>query len=105
MHADGERRGDLDLAGELVEELDLPDNPMGPISLQFRRPSRSRTAELEIDGDSSSVTDFRGPDHKPHQITRRFDPVPEVLLRFDVVPKADRIAFTVRRWQDAPPAN
>jgi hypothetical protein len=74
----------------------------GPISLQFRRPARTREAELRVDGEISNVVTFRGPDHKPHQITRRFDPQARVSVHFDTPPKADRIPFLLRRWQDAP---
>ncbi|MGB5295856.1 MAG: glycosyltransferase family 39 protein [Thermoanaerobaculia bacterium] len=81
-------------------QLPSRGTPGGPISLQFRRPSRSRKAELRGEGEGSSVVDFRGPDHRPHQITRRFDATEEVTLRFDVAPKADRIAFILRRWQE-----
>jgi hypothetical protein len=82
-----------------VAQLRSQGIPGGPISLQFRRPSRSREAELRVSGESSSIVSFRGPDYKPHQITRRFDAAAEVTLRFDVAPKADRIAFILRRWQ------
>ncbi len=85
-----------------VAQLDLKGGPEGPISLQFRRPPRSRDAELSADGISSSVVSFRGPDYKPHQITRRFDTSAELFLRFDAAPKADRIAFVLRHWQDDP---
>ncbi|MGB5162231.1 MAG: glycosyltransferase family 39 protein [Thermoanaerobaculia bacterium] len=83
-----------------VAQLRSQGIPGGPISLQFRRPSRSREAELRVNGESSSIVSFRGPDHKPHQITRRFEATEEVTLRFDVAPKADRIAFILRRWQE-----
>jgi hypothetical protein len=87
-----------------VAQLDSQEKPEGPISLQFRRPPRSRHAELSVDGISSSVVSFRGSDFKPHQVTRRFDASAEVFLRFDAAPKADRIAFVLRRWQDDPRA-
>ena len=83
-----------------VAQLQTRSVPEGPISLQSRRPPGTREAELSVDGEISSVVYFRGPDHKPHQITRRFDTTPEVTLRFDVAPKADRIAFVLRRWQE-----
>ncbi len=86
-----------------VAQLDPQSDLEGPVSLQFRRPSRSREAELRVGGESSSVVSFRGPDHRPHQMTRRFDPSPEVQLRFDVAPKADRIAFMLRHWRQPPP--
>ncbi len=87
-----------------VARLPSQATPARPVSLQFRRPSRSREAELLVGGETSSVVSFRGPDHKPHQITRRFDVTAEVVLRFDVAPKADRIAFVLRRWQEVPRA-
>jgi hypothetical protein len=87
-----------------VAQLGTEGSLDGPISLQFRRPSKSRKAELRVEGADSSVVDFRGPDHRPHQITRRFDAAAEVTLRFDVAPKADRIAFILRRWQELPRA-
>ena len=87
-----------------VARLDSPNETEGPISLEIRRPSRSREAELGVEGESSSFITFRGPDHKPHQVTRRFPPTSEVTVRFDVAPKADRIPFLLRRWKEAPPA-
>jgi hypothetical protein len=87
-----------------VARLDSLSAPEGPISLEFRRPPQSRKGELRIDGERSPILGFRGPDHKPHQITRRFNTAPEVFLRFDAAPKADRIPFMVRRWKEDPRA-
>jgi hypothetical protein len=87
-----------------VARFDSSHEVEGPISLEIRRPARSRKAELGVLGESSSLIDFRGPDHKPHQVTRRFEVTSEITLRFDVAPKADQIPFLLRYWQEAPPA-
>ena len=83
-----------------LARLDSLANQEGLISLEFRRPPRSRKGELRVGSERSAILGFRGPDHKPHQITRRFNPAAEVFLRFDGAPKADRIPFLVRRWKE-----
>jgi hypothetical protein len=83
-----------------LARLDSLANQEGSISLEFRRPPRSRKGELRVGSERSAILGFRGPDHKPHQITRRFNPAAEVFLRFDGAPKADRIPFLVRRWKE-----
>ena len=85
--------------------LGLEVGSAGPISLQFRRPARSRKAELTVGSDSSSLLTFRGADYKLHQITRRFDPADEIALRFDIAPRADRIPYVLRRWRESPQSN